>query len=123
MVGSHYDRPMPSTDAHIPTKIEQHDPRTLAIAWADGAESLIDVRALRLACGCANCIDEWSGKPLLEVGSIPADIAPRDIKPVGRYAIQIDWSDGHNTGIYPFERLRKLADNGTLCATDLQRTD
>ena len=81
MFGSHYARPMPSTDAHLPTKIEQHDPRTLAIAWADGAKSLIDVRALRLACGCANCIDEWSGKPLLEAGSIPADIAPRDITP------------------------------------------
>ena len=118
MPRSPYDRGMPPSDAHLPTRIEQHDPRTLAIGWADGAESLIDVRALRLACGCANCIDEWSGKPLLEEGSIPADIAPRGIQPVGRYAIQIDWSDGHNTGIDPFDRLRKLADDGTLCASD-----
>ena len=36
------------------------------------------------------------------------------IQPVGRYAIQIRWSDGHDTGIYPFERLRRLADLGRL---------
>jgi DUF971 family protein len=39
---------------------------------------------------------------------VPADVAPVRIQPVGRYAIQIDWSDGHETGIYPFRRLREL---------------
>lgn len=105
---------MPDADRHLPTRIEQHDVRTLVIGWADGVESLIDVRALRLACGCANCIDEWSGKPLLEPNNVPPDVAPRDIQSVGRYAIQIEWSDGHNTGIYPFERLRALSDQGAL---------
>lgn len=105
---------MPPDDAHLPTEIRQHDSRTLAITWADGGSSLIDVRALRLACGCAVCIDEWTGKPLLAPERVAADIAPVGIKPVGRYAIQIEWSDGHDTGIYPFDRLRKLADAGDL---------
>jgi DUF971 family protein len=35
-------------------------------------------------------------------------VHPLKIEPVGRYAIQIDWSDGHSTGIYPFRRLREL---------------
>jgi DUF971 family protein len=35
-------------------------------------------------------------------------VRPVAIRPVGRYAIQIDWSDGHTTGIYPFDRLRSL---------------
>ena len=109
---------MPPADAHVPTRIEQHDPRTLAIGWADGAESLIDVRALRLACGCANCVDEWSGTPLLDPDSVPSDVAPQGIQQVGRYAIQVDWSDGHNTGIYPFERLRGLSDGGLLATLD-----
>jgi len=109
---------MAASDTHLPTRIEQHDAQTLAIGWADGAESLINVRALRLACGCANCIDEWSGQPLLEPESVPVDVAPRGIQPVGRYAIQIEWSDGHNTGIYPFERLRGLADQGVLAPLD-----
>jgi ATP-binding protein involved in chromosome partitioning len=99
---------------HVPTRIAQHDARTLAIEWGDGVESRIDVRALRLACGCALCVDEWSGQPLLAPDSVDADVAPRDIQPVGRYAIQVSWSDGHDTGIYPFERLRALADEGLL---------
>jgi len=103
---------MPSSDAdaHTPTQIQQHDARTLAIAWADGAESRFDVRTLRLACGCAQCVDEWTGQDLLAPESVPEDVSPLRIQPVGRYAIQIDWSDGHSTGIYPFERLRRLAD-------------
>ncbi|MFK7895092.1 MAG: DUF971 domain-containing protein [Myxococcota bacterium] len=105
---------MPQNDAYLPTQIQQHNPRTLAISWADGADSLIDVRALRLACGCAICVDEWSGEPLLAPESVPEDIAPVGIESVGRYAIQIEWTDGHNTGIYPFERLRRLADEGRL---------
>jgi DUF971 family protein len=45
---------------------------------------------------------------------VPEDITPRALQSVGRYAIQIEWSDGHDTGIYPFERLRELADRGLL---------
>ena len=109
---------MSPDDAHVPSRIEQHDARTLAIGWADGAESLIDVRALRLACGCANCVDEWSGAPLLSPSNVPDDVAPVGIERVGRYAIQVGWSDGHDTGIYPFERLRMLAEAGVLRAVE-----
>lgn len=103
-----------NVDAHTPAQIVQRDARTLAIEWADGETSLIDVRALRLACGCARCIDEWSGQPLLSPDDVPSDVVPQAIQSVGRYAIGIQWSDGHDTGIYPFERLRALADRGVL---------
>ena len=99
---------MSSTEAHTPVKIEQHDPKTLAIEWADGVTSLIDVRALRLACGCARCVDEWSGAPLLAPESVPTDVSPEAIESVGRYAIQVRWSDGHDTGIYAWETLYDL---------------
>jgi len=66
------------------------------------------VRSLRLACGCATCVDEWTGQGRLDPDSVPKDVHPLKIEPVGRYAIQIDWSDGHSTGIYPFRRLREL---------------
>ena len=46
----------------------------------------------------------------MEPSDVPEDVQPRRIKNVGRYAIQIDWSDGHGTGIYAFDRLRALAD-------------
>ena len=93
-----------------PTSIEQDGPARLAIRWGDGAESRIAVRALRLACACANCVDEWTGVQQLDPDSVPVDVRPVRIEPVGRYAMQITWTDGHDSGIYPFERVRALAD-------------
>ena len=101
---------MASDPATTPTKIAQHGARELAIEWLDGVSSLYDVRELRLACGCASCLDEWTGENRLDPESVPEDVRPLRIEPVGRYAIQIEWSDGHSSGIYPFRRLRQLAE-------------
>ena len=101
------------TPATTPTQIAQRGSRHLGIVWADGAESMLEVRQLRLACGCAQCVDEWSGRGLLDPSSVPEDVRPLRIEGVGRYAIQIEWSDGHGSGIYPFRRLRELGDAGT----------
>jgi ATP-binding protein involved in chromosome partitioning len=98
------------TPATTPARIAQKDARTLSIRWADGVESELDVRALRLACACAQCVDEWSGEGRLDPAAVPADVHPLRIEGVGRYALQITWSDGHASGIYPFRRLRELAD-------------
>ena len=100
---------MPNEPATTPTAIEQHGPRELAITWADGERSVYPVRALRLACGCAVCVDEWTGENRLDESAVPQDVQPIRIESVGRYAIQIEWSDGHSSGIYPFRRLRELA--------------
>jgi ATP-binding protein involved in chromosome partitioning len=97
------------TNATTPTRIAQKGPRTLSITWADGVESDYDVRALRLACACAQCVDEWSGEGRLDPAAVPEDVHPLRIEGVGRYALQIAWSDGHASGIYPFRRLRELA--------------
>jgi DUF971 family protein len=100
---------MPESPRTTPTAIAQEGPRQLAITWGDGVKSLYAVRELRLACGCANCVDEWTGEETLEASSVPEDVHPIAVEAVGRYAIQIRWSDGHDTGIYPFERLREIA--------------
>lgn len=91
-----------------PQGIRQRGSRELAITWRDGHESIYPVRALRLACGCAVCVDEWSGEERLDPAAVPQDVHPLRIHSVGRYAIQIAWSDGHDTGLYTFERLREL---------------
>ncbi len=107
--------------ATTPTRFEQSGPRALRIDWADGASFEYPVRALRIACACAHCVDEWTGANLLDPDEVPEDIHPVQVRPVGRYAIQIDWSDGHATGIYSFDRLRELADKGVaapVAATD-----
>ena len=95
-------------EATTPVKIEQAGPDTLCIRWQDGHESLYPVRRLRLGCRCAKCVEELTGRPLLLERDVPEDVRPRSISPVGRYAIQISWSDGHDTGIYTFEYLREL---------------
>ena len=95
-----------------PSEIRQSGPRELLIRWGDGAESSFAVRALRLACACAQCVDEWTGEYRLDPKSVPEDVHPERIDSVGRYAIRIRWSDGHDTGIYSFDRLRELGDRG-----------
>jgi len=101
---------MPDAARTTPSRIAQRDARHLEIAWADGAVGVLEVRELRLACACAVCVDEWTGEERLEPASVPEDVRPQNIRSVGRYALQIDWSDGHTSGIYPFERLRALMD-------------
>ena len=102
---------MSSEDSRtIPTQIQQSGSRALSIRWGDDVESVFEVRALRLACACAVCVDEWTGEYKLDPAAVPEDVHPIQITSVGRYAIGIGWSDGHDTGIYSFERLRALAD-------------
>lgn len=93
-----------------PKSIKQVDEFTLGITWTDGHESVYAVKNLRENCPCANCIDEWSGKKLIAPGSITIDIRPRNLKAVGLYAIQFDWNDGHDTGLYTHELLRQLCE-------------
>ena len=93
---------------HAPKNIKQINETTLGISWNDGHESEYPVKVLRENCPCANCIDEWSGKKLIEPGSIPESIRPINLKAVGLYAIQFYWNDGHDTGLYTHELLRQL---------------
>jgi DUF971 family protein len=87
-------------------RANQHD---LRVRWNDGGESIYAARRLRLACPCAMCVDENTGLRILREPGVPLDVHPLKIEPVGRYAIAIHWSDGHNTGIYTWEKLDELA--------------
>jgi DUF971 family protein len=80
----------------------------LRVTWADGHAGLYPFRYLRVNCQCAGCVDEWTRKLLVDVERIPAGVTPTEIRPVGRYAVHIVWSDGHSTGIYAFNLLRRL---------------
>lgn len=92
----------------VPTEIQQAGPDTLRIAWSDGHESLYPVVYLRRTCGCAGCVDEWTGRRLLEPEHVSQDVKPVQVEPVGRYGIRFEWSDGHDSGIYSFDRLREI---------------
>lgn len=65
------------------------------------------MRALRLACPCAACVEEMTGRPILDPESVAFDVVADEIELVGAYGIRIRWSDGHSTGIYTFRGLRE----------------
>jgi len=65
---------------------------------------------LRCACPCALCVDEHSGDRLLDPKTVPGDIQIESLQSVGRYAVGILWSDGHRTGIYPYDLLNRLTE-------------
>ncbi len=95
-----------STPAEIgPTE----DGSELRIRWRDGLVSDYPPRYLRLCCPCAACVEEMSGRPILDPASVPPEVYPRSVEYVGDYALRFDWSDGHRTGIYPFTYLRELS--------------
>jgi DUF971 family protein len=81
----------------------------LRIAWPAAREVEIPPFQLRDQCPCAGCVEEGTGRKLLDPATIPADIGIRDVKPVGNYAIQLFWSDGHSTGIYSWDTLRRAS--------------
>ena len=100
----------PSGSRTTPVGFRRRDARTLSVLWQDGRRDDFDVRDLRLACHCAVCVEETSGRALLDPKSVRPDIAPREISSVGNYAIRFSWNDGHSTGIYSFEHLRALGE-------------
>lgn len=91
-----------------PRDMEWLDKGVLGIQWNDGHKGVYPVRYLRQQCPCAACVDEWTGERRLKGEDVPLLIMVQDVQPVGRYAFQFRWSDGHDTGIYAYSLLRKL---------------
>ncbi len=84
----------------------------LAIKWEDGAESFISLETLRRACPCAGCKGEMDVMGNLYKGPeqalSPAAFRLVRIDRVGTYGVQPVWADGHATGIYSFDYLRRV---------------
>lgn len=86
----------------------------LRIEWADGLNTFVTWRQLRANCPCAGCQDERAKPPdpfrVLNPREVAAGApAPVKMRPVGQYAYQITWNDGHDAGIYTIEALRVLS--------------
>ena len=91
-----------------PTNVLPFPNGEIGVVWSDGHESYYPGHFLRCACACAGCVDEASGEKTLRDDRVPKDVHALAIHPVGNYGLGIAWSDGHETGIYTFERLRAL---------------
>ena len=92
-----------------PRSIELTDGR-LVIEWPDGYVGRFSPYDLRLQCPCAQCVDEDTGKKRLDPKRVPLDIRITGVEKVGRYAVTVAFSDGHNTGIYKYDRLKEMED-------------
>jgi DUF971 family protein len=91
-----------------PKSIENVQNAALRITWEDGHVSTLPFRELRLNCPCALCRDEWTGRRLIDPATVPEVLRSTRAEVVGNYALSFAFSDGHGTGIYSFEILRKL---------------
>ena len=78
------------------------------LKWPDGSETQVENRKLRLNCGCANCVDEMTNERRIRDADIQKRVCAMEVKTIGNYAVSIKWSDGHDTGLYPFAMIKAL---------------
>jgi len=91
-----------------PRQIIEESDSEITINWSDETESRYNAADLRKACPCAGCINEWTGEKTLKADMIAEDLSFSSIAVVGRYALNFNFSDGHDTGIFSFQYLKQL---------------
>jgi DUF971 family protein len=96
-----------------PVRFDYDEPaRALVVEWDDAAVHRIPFNILRRACPCAACHGELgsAGRFMVRPDLEPGEDDLADISLVGAYGLNVVWNDGHNTGIYTYERLRELGE-------------
>lgn len=90
----------------------------LKAKWADGFEGHITTEALRRACRCAHCTGESVGDKIFSrpkpVKNEPGVFNLEKLTPVGNYAVQAAWANGHDTGIYTWDYFRQVFEENNL---------
>ena len=95
--------------------VQEITPDTMTVKWVeDGHVSNLSVLTMRKLCPCATCRverDKVASNPLhVMKESGPAKYELNDLAPVGRYAVNFLFSDGHSSGIYSWDYLRGLCE-------------
>ena len=112
------------TPQTTPTRLHLKKDERLEIDWADGHKCVYSVTYLRSMCPCAQCRTVREGqdphridpdprpakKPLLTIlpGNYAKPLAAVGAETIGNYALRIDWSDQHGSGIYSYQYLREI---------------
>jgi DUF971 family protein len=97
--------------SEAPSNIRAHQSDlSLELAWSDGTRARLPYRYLRGECPCASCRNEWTGERILDPNSIRADLKLEGMEAVGNYAVRLGWNDGHSSGLYTWDTLRRLCD-------------
>jgi DUF971 family protein len=103
------------TPQTTPTRLNLKKDEKLEIDWQDGHRSVYKISYLRSMCPCAQCKalkeEQRQRKSLLRIlpGNYSKPLAATNAELVGNYALRIDWSDQHGSGIYSFEYLREIS--------------
>lgn len=104
------------SDMTFPTSLTRDDKGSICISWDDATETIWTPSELRKACPCATCREkkrkgvDAPSRPLVLPVISAAEAKPLKIEsmqPVGNYAYNVAFSDGHNSGIFPFKLLKK----------------
>ena len=90
----------------------QRESLLLELDWDDGIHHAIPFFFVRENCQCAACVDENTGRRILDPATLPADVQPVAMSLTGNYALKVKWSDGHDTGLFTWEHLRELGQRG-----------
>ena len=106
---------MPVADPrNIPVKIDLKRDEKLEIHWQDDRVCVYTISLLRSRCPCASCKtvrqEDQAKKPLLQIlpGNYSQPLSALSAELVGNYALKIEWSDNHGSGIYSFAYLREI---------------
>jgi DUF971 family protein len=104
---------MATTEQPRPVALQKDGEERLVIDWSDGLRTTYTWQHLRGNCPCAGCREERLQPPdpfrILKPSEL-APLKPVSITPVGYYAYKIVWSDGHDSGLFTLEHLRKLGE-------------
>ena len=93
-----------------PTNLRAHQSdQVLELSWPEGVTDRLAYKHLRAQCPCAACKDEWTGARILDPSTIRPDLKLDGMEQVGSYAVRLGWNDGHSSGLYTWDTLRRLA--------------
>ena len=103
------------TPQTTPSRLNLKKDEKLEIDWRDGSKSVYSLSLLRSMCPCAQCKlvreEQKQRKTRLNIlpGNYSKQLSVVGAELIGNYALRIDWSDEHGSGIYSFQYLRQIA--------------
>ncbi|MDZ7733528.1 MAG: DUF971 domain-containing protein [Acidimicrobiia bacterium] len=106
-------------DRYEPESIEVDPQGGVAIRFRDATEASFDLMSLRLGCPCATCRSlRDRGEDVWPRPASPVPLRIEDARLHGAWGLVLVWNDGHDTGIYPFDALRRWHEGGEAFGPD-----
>lgn len=92
-------------ETYLPEEIIGLGQHSMELIYQNGQTKQYSAQLLRQNCGCAFCVDELTGEKKKKISNLDDNLYITHIDLLGRYALQIQFSDGHKTGIFHLKKL------------------